>query len=126
MALLFSVAACLMFFYHFSQPLPLAAVFGFKLAGLLLASRFIFLTFAFSSGTNDTAKIRLVSMFLVFLVVIFAVSFVALAVASLFWPGQTVAWLCWFLAALEAYGLFRCYGWFYHRNHFDLMNLPRQ
>ena len=29
------------------------------------------------------------------------------------------------IAILFAYLLFRVYGWFYHQNRFDLMNIPR-
>jgi hypothetical protein len=30
------------------------------------------------------------------------------------------------LAVLDAYVLFAVYGWFYHANRFDLMNIPRR
>jgi len=39
-------------------------LFGLKLAGLLLVSRFIFVACAFSSGTNDTSRIRVRSVVL--------------------------------------------------------------
>ena len=50
----------------------------------------------------------------------------SLAGASLFVPHVLGSWLLWVLAGLDAYLFFRIYGWFYHRNRFDLMSLPRQ
>jgi len=93
---------------------------------LLLASRFILLTFSFSSGTNDTSRIRIWSILLVLFAAFFCLGFAGLGAASLLLPDPVAAWLCWATAALEAYAFFRIYGWFYHRNQFDLMSLPRQ
>jgi hypothetical protein len=125
LVLLFCVAAGMSIFYVAGWPFTLGAVAGFKAAGLLLASRFVFLTFSFSAGTNDTSRFRFSSVLLVCLAVSLGVGFVGLAAASLLWPSELGAWSCWAAAALEGYIFFRVYGWFYHRNQFDLMNLPR-
>lgn len=100
-------------------------LFGVKAGGLLFASHFIFVTFAFSSGTNDTSSVRLRSLVLLLFVVVFCLAFAALGGASLFVPSQPVAWVLWGLAALDAYALFRLYGWFYYANYFDLMSRPQ-
>jgi hypothetical protein len=125
LVLLFCVAAGMSIFYVAGWPVSLGAVAGFKVAGLLLASRFVFLTFSFSAGTNDTSRFRFSSVLLVCLAVCLGVGFAGLAAASLLWPNEVGAWTCWAAAALEGYTFFRIYGWFYHRNQFDLMNLPR-
>jgi hypothetical protein len=121
---LFSVAASMLVFYRLHQPLLAAAIFGLKTAGLIVASRFIFVACSFSSGTNDTASFRLRTVALITFVLCFGFGFLGLAGASLFVPVQGVAWLCWGLAALDAYLFFAVYGWFYNRNRFDLMKLP--
>jgi hypothetical protein len=124
--LLFSIVSCVLIFHLNGWPLTLGAWSGVKAAGLLLASRFVFLTFSVSSGTNDTSRIRVRSILLVLLAAFFGLGFAGLGAASLLLPDQVAAGLCWATAALEAYAFFRIYGWFYHRNQFDLMSLPRQ
>jgi hypothetical protein len=126
MLLAFTVACGILIFYLLHLPLTLGALSGLKTAGLLLASRFIAVTGSFSSGTNDTSRFRLRSALLFLSAVVFGVGFFALAGASLFIPQQFGSWLLWALAGLDAYLFFRIYGWFYHRNRFDLMSLPRQ
>lgn len=101
------------------------ALLGFKSGGLLLASRFLFIIFAFSSGTNDTSTARFRSFLLILIVIVCALCFVGLAVGSLFMPNQSLGWLFWALAALDAYVFFRLYGWFYDSGAFDLMSIPR-
>lgn len=71
-------------------------------------------------------EIRQVLTAVVMLAVTFGLSFAGLGAASFLVPEQLGAWLCWTAAALTAYAFFRTYGWFYHRNKFDLMSLPRQ
>lgn len=122
----FAVASGLLVCQALSLPLTDGALFGLKAGGLLLASRFIFVTFAFSAGTNDTSMLRFRSLVLLLLVAAFCLGFVVIGGASLFVPRQYIAWLLWGLASVVAYGFFRVYGWFYHANRFDLMNLPRR
>ena len=122
----FSAAASALAFYVLKQPIADGLLFGLKAGLLLLVSRFIFVACGFSSGTNDTSRVRLRSAVLLLFVVGSGLAFVALGGASLFVPKQAVAWLLFGLAALDAYIFFRGYGWFYHRNRFDLMSLPRQ
>lgn len=101
-------------------------ILGFKAGGLLLAFRFITVTFAFSSGTNDSSQFRLRTVVLMAVFVFFGLMFLLLGGAGLFVPEAWVAWSFFALALVDAYALFRIYGWFYHANRFDLMNLPRQ
>jgi hypothetical protein len=124
--MLFAITSSVLVFYLVKAPVTDGVIFGIKLAGLLLVSRFIFVACAFSSGTNDTSRIRVRSVVLLLFVVVCGLAFVALGGASLFVPSQAIAWLLWGLAALDAYAFFRGYGWFYHGNRFDLMSLPRQ
>jgi hypothetical protein len=70
--------------------------------------------------------VRLRSVVLLLFVVLWGLAFVALGGASLFLPGQYVAWLLWGLAAIDAYAFFRVYSWFYHSTRFDLMILPQR
>ena len=115
------LTACLVGFdIHFG------IIFGLKSGCLLFASRFIFLTLAFSSGTNDTARFRLRAVLLVFLIVILGLAFVGLGGAGLFLPRQSVAWLLCLGAIFDAFRFFWIYRWFYNSGRFDLMSLPRR
>jgi hypothetical protein len=98
---------------------------GFKAGFLLLACRFIFVALAFSNGTNDTAAFRIRAIALIVAFMGLGALFLGLAGTGLFLPRQGVAWLLWALALVDAYALFRVYGWFYHANRFDLMKVPR-
>jgi len=121
----FGAISSIFVFYLLHWSIIAGALFGLKAATLILASRFIFLTFSFSSGTNDTSAFRLRSVVLILFVVVFGLGFVGLGGASLFVPNQVAAWLLLGMAGLDAYIFFRVYGWFYHRTRFDLMSLPR-
>jgi hypothetical protein len=123
---LFTIITSLLIAYVTEFPLADAALLGGKGSGLLLAGRWIQITLAFSAGTNDSAGFRLRSMILLVWIVAGGLSFLALAAGSLFVPHPLVAACLWGLAALNAYLFFRLYGWFYHANRFDLMNLPRR
>jgi hypothetical protein len=123
--LLFSLALCIVLFHISGLSLILGAWTGLKTTVLLLAGRFLLISFGFSSGTNDTSRLRIRSILLILLAVAFGLGFVALGGAGLLLPNQLAAWLCLGAAALDAYAFFRFYGWFYNRNMFDLMSLPR-
>ena len=103
-----------------------SAVFGLKASCLIAAARFGAVILSFSSGTNDTATFRLRSFALWVSVMILGFLFVALGGAALFVPAGVISWLLLLLAVIAGYTLFRIYGWFYHANRFDLMNIPRQ
>jgi hypothetical protein len=107
-------------------PVATGALLGLKVAGLLLASRFISISLSFSSGTNDTSRVRFRSLLMFAILVAGGLGFMILAAASLFVPQHYVAWAFWGLAAVDAYGMFLVYRWFYHTNCFDLISLPRQ
>jgi len=121
----FAAFSSMLMFYLLNLPLTEGALFGLKLGGLVLASRYVFLALSFSSGTNDTLRFRFWSVFLIFFVVVCGLGFVALSVASFLVPKQSVALALYGTAGLVAYLFFRGYGWFYHRNRFDLMSVPK-
>lgn len=115
--------------YLAEWPLMEGVVLGIKTGLLALASRFITVMFAFSSGTNDSARFRIRTFVLLAIIVGFGLLFLGLGAAGLFIPvaaaglvpvGLT-AWGLFALAVLDAYVMFRVYGWFYHANRFDLM-----
>ncbi len=123
--LAFTLVASMVTAYMIKQPILLGVVFGLKIAVLLLAARPFAVLLAFSSTTNDTSGFRLRVFALVGLILLGGLLFLGLAAGGLFWPAR-VAWVSCAAAALQAYGCFRIYGWFYNRNRFDLMNLPKQ
>lgn len=98
-------------------------ILGLKAGGLLLAARFITVTLAFSSGTNDTSRLRFRNLSLLAAVLGLGLLFLALGAAGLFAPVSWMAWSSFALAVLDAYVFFRVYGWFYHANRFDLMKV---
>lgn len=57
--------------------------------------------------------------------IVCCIVFLVLGGTSLFLPDPGWAWLQCLLAILDAYALYRFYGWFYNANRFDLMRLPR-
>ena len=105
--------------------LVFAFVLGLKLALVILASRFVLLVCRFSGGSNDTSGYG-VHAVIIFLGAAFGVVFFGVAgLASL----AVMSWIGWLLCAaavLDAFALHRFYGWFYHRNFFDLMSAPRR
>ena len=100
-------------------------VLGFKIGCLLAATRFPMVTFAFSSGTNDSSRFKLSTLVLLGAFIGLGMLFLGLGGAGLFVPNTGTAWTLFVFALLDAYALFRIYGWFYHAKSFDLMNLPR-
>jgi hypothetical protein len=123
--LAFMVTAAVVTAYVLKAPLSVGAIFGGKLAVLLLGARPFALALAFSATTNDTARIRLRVFALIALIVGGGLLFLGLAAGTLFWPGA-LAWISCLAAVLQAYICFRIYGWFYNRNNFDLMNSPKR
>lgn len=105
------------------QPVGLGLLFGFKVAGLMFASRFILIVFAFSSGTNDSSRFAVSSFLLLGVVVVLGVLFLLLGGAGLFVPDAVPALLLWAGALLVAWVFFWAYGWFYRFSRFDLMSL---
>ena len=99
---------------------------GVKLGLLIFTARFITTTLAFSSCTNDSTQFRLRTIALVLLFIGSAGLFLALGAGSLFVPHPFVAWLLCLAAAVDAYALFRMYGWFHSTNRFDLMNFAQR
>jgi len=122
----FLIICGLVMAYLFGWPFPLAALNGFKAAFFLAALRLIFVVFAFSSGTNDSSRLRSDTFLMIVMFLTLGSIFLGLAIAGLFVPqpilslgfcagAMVVAWLFW-----------RAYGFFYDANRFDIMNLPKQ
>lgn len=127
--LVFTVGVTLAAFRVFSGPqfsLLLVVFMGLKAGGLLAAVRFPVVALSFSSGTNDSHRIRLVTIVLFLAFALFGLLFLLLGGASLFVPHVGASWVLFVLALLDAYALFRIYGWFYNANKFDLMSLPQR
>jgi hypothetical protein len=112
--------------YLTGYPLSMSIIIGFKAAFLLQAGRFIALSLAFSAGTNDSSRFRLRTVALAVILIGLVGLFALLGAAGLFVPVPGIAWGLWFLALVEGYAIYRIYGWFYHANRFDLMNVPRR
>jgi hypothetical protein len=121
--LAFIVIGATLVAYLAGLPVVQAVILGLKAGGLLLAFRFLTVTFAFSAGTNDTARFRFRTIALLGSVVCLGLLFLALGAAGMFVPVAIWAWVFFGLAVLDAYVLFRVYGWFYHANRFDLMKV---
>ena len=109
----------------FDLPWQMGIIIGFKAGILLFATRFIFIMFAFSGGTNDSSKFRVRTLLLFGAITGLGLAFLGLGAAGLLVP-TPVAWIFPALAVLDAYVLFGIYGWFYHANRFDLMHVPRR
>jgi hypothetical protein len=107
-------------------PVEEGIVYGFKVAGLIFALRFILVVFAFSAGTNDTSRFRFSSIFIVACVAAFGLIYVGLGIAGLFVPNTIISFAFWGGALLDAWIFFLVYGWAYRFMRFDLMSMPRQ
>lgn len=124
MLLAFTTAAGMISAFLAGFPMLMGMNFGLKFGCLLFASRFIFVTFAFSSGTNDNTKFR--SVVLVILIVLLCMAFFGLAGTGLFFPDQPTAWILCAGAVVDAYIFFWAYKWFYNMGRFDLMSFPKR
>jgi hypothetical protein len=122
----YSIAGAIVILYLTGMPIGYGIILGFKAGILISAARFITTALAFSACTNDSSRFRVRNFALLVVFVGCACLFVALGGAGLFVPDTLVAWLLWFAAILDAYALFRIYGWFYHASCFDLMSFPRR
>ena len=120
-AVMFGMLSALVVAFILNLPINFAILVGAKLGLLLPATRWIFLTFSFSGGTNDTSRFRFRNLFMLLGIIAAGVLFLALSLASLLVPEQSIALLMLVGAMLASYGLFRVYGWFYNRKVFDLM-----
>jgi hypothetical protein len=126
---------CAMITSHLTElSLAVGALAGFKISILAIAARFIFVMLGFSSGTNDSSRLRIRTIALVTSILCLGLLFLALAAAGVFvpvasaglLPAGLVGWGFFALALVDAYALFRLYGWFYDANRFDIMSLPKQ
>jgi hypothetical protein len=98
---------------------------AFKLACIVLTSRYILIVCRFSGCTNDTTFFKLRGLLIMGGMVIAILLFLGAVVAGLIlqsWGG----WLCCAGAGLDAFALHRFYRWYYQRNYFDLMSTPRR
>jgi hypothetical protein len=122
---LYSLTATGGVFFIAGWPFSLGVWTGLRVAGLLFMSRCFLLVFAFSSGTNDTSRLRIQSLVLLGGVVGVCLTFLALGAASLLVPNEGIAWSLWGGAAVCAGVFLWFYGAFYQANVFDLMNVPQ-
>jgi hypothetical protein len=107
-----------------SWPVTTALAASLAAAAFMAAAGLLGLALAFSSGTNDTARLRrAVPLILCF--VFFGVGSLLMARAGIY-ASPPAAALLWLLAVLNAYVLLRVYGVFYNRMHFDLLTMPKQ
>ena len=123
--LAFTMAGSCMGFYLAHGSLAVAIDVAFKLAFVMLASRFIVTAFGFSGCTNDNSGFRLRAIVIFFGAAFLILAFLSGGIAGL----VLMSWLGWGvcgLAALAAFALHRFYRWFYDRSCFDLMSLPRR
>ena len=112
--------------YLIGLPTTDGILYGLRAACLVFASRFILIVFGFSSGTNDSARFRLSTLTLLAVMIAFGGLVLVLGGMGLLVPEPGPAFAITALAMLDAYVFFRIYGWFYHRNYFDLMTLLSQ
>lgn len=118
--------------YFTELPIRTGIQLGLQAGGVLFSLRFVSITFAFSSGTNDSSKVTFRSLFLLFTIIGFGLVFLGLGAAGMIvlattefsLPNLLISWALTASAILLAYTTFRVYGWFYHANRFDLMSVP--
>ena len=104
----------------------LGLVTGIKLAALLPAARLGFLALAFSSGTNDSSRLRLNTIALVSSILVLGCLFLGLGAGSLLLSDQWLGHGLWVGALLVAWLFWFVYGRFYNANRFDIMSVPKQ
>jgi hypothetical protein len=121
--LLWSVIVGILSADYMNLPLMDGVWQGLRGGCLLIASKFIFLVFSFSSGTNDSARIRFRAMFLLCAMLLFGGTFLLSGGFGLVCPKHGLGWLLTLGAMLDAYLFFIVYQWFYHSGRFDLMNV---
>ena len=112
--------------YMSHMPIGFGLEMSFKAAGLMIALRCVFMTLSFSSGINENIRLRLRSLVVLAVLLIFGGLFFGLAIGGLFQPNVGLSWLLWSLALVDAYVLLAVYGWFYNGRWFDLMITPRR
>jgi hypothetical protein len=101
---------------------PMAGIMhGLRAGGMLFAGRLVLLVFNFSGGTNDSVGVKFRTLFLFATVVGFGGLFLVLGMIGVLLPVHLPAFILTLVAMTCAWAMFRSYGWFYHRNRFDLM-----
>jgi hypothetical protein len=105
---------------------PVAGILhGLRLGGMLFAGRLVLLVFNFSGGSNDSAGLKFRTLFLFANVAGFGGLFLILGMIGLLLEKHGLAFCLTLASMFCAWAMFRIYGWFYHRNRFDLMSVPR-
>lgn len=122
----FTMTCGLLIAYYAGGPLKYGMWCGFKAGCLLPSARFVTLALAFSSGTNDSSGLRVLSLMVLTLIVGCGGLFLLLAGASVLVTDQLAALWLGGGAILDSYAFFRIYGWLHYAGRFDLMHLPRQ
>lgn len=112
--------------FAFSLPVSIGLLFSLKITGLVAAMRCVFVTLSFSSGSNDSSRFRLRNIALGISMLLVIASFFVCGAIALFVPDAIASWTLWLLAIAIACLVPGIYSWFYNRNWFDLMSLPKR
>lgn len=104
---------------------PEGMILGLKAGVLFFGARFPMLVFSFSAGSNDTSRMRLMSLVLLAFFAVSAGLFFGVGAIGVMNQTEWVSWPCCGLCVFIGYAVFRIYGRFYHTNCFDLMREPR-
>jgi len=115
--LIFSALAAQLFGWALKD----ALLWGLKCYGLMFGFRFLWVTFAFSSGTNDSSSFSFRRILLILVAVLGFFLFLVLGAMSFVQTRPAFAWTSLTCAIIEAYSLLRFYGCSYNRHWFDLM-----
>jgi hypothetical protein len=109
----------------FQQSFFYGIIFGAKLGCTFIGGRYVLMTFAFSANTNDNAGFRIRTFATFVILITCSLIYGILSVVSVFLPNVLYSFGLLALGFVDAYILFRSYGYFYNSNRFDLMRLPR-
>ncbi len=126
LTVLFAVMCCGAIVCVTKQPFVMTFLLTLKAAGLLLASRFIFLVFHFSSTTNDFTFRSIIGSLLLLVLLACGAAFLLFAIACMAVPNSLLAWFFWVLALGSSYLFFWIYGLIYRYGKTDLMKMPRR
>jgi hypothetical protein len=127
MLLAWSIVCGMLIMYLNQWPLAQGVLYGLRGGCLLFAGRIFLVVFGFSSCTSSTGRrfgVRNLISIPPLMVVVFL--FVGLGGFALLAPSPGLAWLLTLSAMLDACLFFFIYAWFYGRNFFDLISLPRR
>lgn len=118
----FAIAWSVPVFPPADLPWHMGITFGFRAGTVFFAVRLLLVSLGFSGGSNDSTRLRWSTLGLIAIVVVLGTLFLGLGIAGLLLPELPIALVFCLGALLDAYLLFRIYGWFYNVGTFDLMS----